>query len=145
MRMNELKPPKGSRKKRRRIGRGEGSGHGGTAGKGTKGQNSRSGGRVNLGFEGGQMPLHRRIPKRGFTNIFKKRYEIINIKDLISFQSGESVDRDTLVKVGLINKAEAVKLLGQGDISHPLHIKVDKISQAAKRKIESTGGKVEIG
>lgn len=145
MKLNELKPPKGSKKKRRRIGRGEGSGHGGTAGKGTKGQNSRSGGGVNLGFEGGQMPLHRRIPKRGFTNIFKKQYEIINIKDLTSFKSGETVDRDVLVKVGLINKAQAVKLLGEGDISHPLHIKVNKISQTAKEKIESAGGKVEIG
>jgi large subunit ribosomal protein L15 len=145
MKLNELKPFKGGRKKRKRIGRGVGSGQGGSAGKGTKGQNSRSGGGVNLGFEGGQMPLHRRIPKRGFTNIFKKQYEIINIKDLASFQAGETVSRDTLLKRGLIKKARAVKLLGQGDISYPLSIKVEKISQAAKEKITSAGGKVEIG
>jgi len=145
MKLNELKPFKGARKKRKRIGRGVGSGRGGTAGKGTKGQNSRSGGGVNLGFEGGQMPLHRRIPKRGFTNIFKKQYEIINIKDLTSFQAGETVDRDTLLKRGLIKKARAVKLLGEGDISYPLSIKVEKISQVAEEKITSAGGKVEIG
>jgi large subunit ribosomal protein L15 len=137
--------PKGSRKKRKRIGRGAGSGSGKTAGRGTKGQNSRSGGGVSLGFEGGQMPLQRRIPKRGFTNIFKKHYEIINIKDLKHFDSGEIIDRNTFLKVGLLKKAKAVKLLGEGDISYPLNIKVDKVSQAAKEKIESAGGKVEIG
>jgi len=137
--------PKGSRKKRKRIGRGAGSGSGKTAGRGTKGQNSRSGGGVSLGFEGGQMPLHRRIPKRGFTNIFKKHYEIINIKDLKHFDSGEIIDRNTFLKVGLLKKAKAVKLLGEGDISYPINIKVDKVSQAAKEKIESAGGKVEIG
>ena len=145
MKLNELKPFKGARKKRKRIGRGVGSGRGGTAGKGTKGQNSRSGGGVNLGFEGGQMPLHKRIPKRGFTNIFKKRYEIINIKDLTSFQAGETVSRDTLLKRGLIKKARAVKLLGEGDISYPLSVRVEKISQVAKEKVTSAGGKVEIG
>ncbi len=145
MKLHELMTPKGSRKKRKRIGRGAGSGSGKTAGRGTKGQNSRSGGGVSLGFEGGQMPLHRRIPKRGFTNIFKKHYEIINIKDLKHFDSGEIIDRNTFLKVGLLKKAKAVKLLGEGDISYPLNIKVDKVSQAAKEKIESAGGKVEIG
>lgn len=145
MKLHELMTPKGSRKKRKRIGRGAGSGRGGTAGRGTKGQNSRSGGGVPLGFEGGQMPLQRRIPKRGFTNIFKKHYEIINIKDLKHFDSGEIIDRNTFLKVGLLKKAKAVKLLGEGDISYPLNIKVDKVSQAAKEKIESAGGKVEIG
>lgn len=145
MKLHELMTPKGSRKKRKRIGRGAGSGSGKTAGRGTKGQNSRSGGGVSLGFEGGQMPLHRRIPKRGFTNIFKKHYEVINIKDLKHFDSGEIIDRNTFLKVGLIKKAKAVKLLGEGDISYPLNIKVDKVSQAAKEKIESAGGKVEIG
>ena len=145
MKLHELMTPKGSRKKRKRIGRGAGSGSGKTAGRGTKGQNSRSGGGVSLGFEGGQMPLQRRIPKRGFTNIFKKHYEIINIKDLKHFDSGEIIDRNTFLKVGLLKKAKAVKLLGEGDISYPLKIKVDKVSQAAKEKIESAGGKVEIG
>ena len=144
MKLHELMPPKGSRKKRKRVGRGAGSGSGKTAGRGTKGQNSRSGGGVALGFEGGQMPLHRRIPKRGFTNIFKKQYEIINIKDLGHFKSGEIVDRDILLKAGLLKKAKAVKLLGEGDISYPLSIKVNKVSQGAKVKIESAGGKVEI-
>ena len=145
MKLNEVGPGKGTSKKRRRIGRGEGSGRGGTAGKGTKGQNARSGGGVHLGFEGGQMPLHRRVPKRGFTNVFKKRYEILNIKDLSSFRSGETVDRDSLLKVGLLHKTGAVKLLGVGDISHPLTVKLDKVSQGAREKIESAGGTVEIG
>ncbi len=145
MKLNEVRPDKGARKKRRRIGRGEGSGRGGTAGRGTKGQNARSGGGVHLGFEGGQMPLHRRLPKRGFTNVFKKRYEILNIKDLSSFRSGETVDRDSLLKAGLLRKRWAVKLLGAGDISHPLYIRLDKVSQGARDKIESAGGTVEMG
>jgi len=145
MKLHELMPPKGARKKRKRVGRGEGSGKGKTAGRGTKGQNSRSGGGVPLGFEGGQMPFQRRIPKRGFTNIFKKHYEIINIKDLSRFKSGEKVDRTTLVKAGLVKEGKAVKILGTGDLSYPLVIEVNKASQAARDKIESAGGKVEIG
>ena len=144
MKLNELILPKSSRKKRKRIGRGKGAGSGETAGKGTKGQNSRSGGGVHLGFEGGQMPLQRRIPKRGFTNIFKKQYEIINIKDLKYFKSGELVSGDTLRKSGLLKKAHAVKLLGEGEISYPIRIKVNKASQTAKKKIESAGGEIEI-
>jgi len=145
MKLNEVRPAKGARKKGRRIGRGEGSGRGGTAGKGSKGQNARSGGGVRPGFEGGQMPLHRRVPKRGFTNVFKKRYEILNIKDLSSFKSGETVDRNALLKAGLLNKTWAVKLLGMGDIMHPLTIRLDKVSQGARNKIESAGGTVEMG
>jgi large subunit ribosomal protein L15 len=144
MKLHELISPNGSRKKAKRIGRGGGSGRGKTAGRGTKGQNSRSGGGVNVGFEGGQMPLQRRIPKRGFTNIFKKQYEIINIRDLKDFASGETIDRDRLYKAGLLKKPVAVKLLGIGEISHPLTIKLDKVSQAAKEKIESVGGTVEV-
>lgn len=144
MKLHELISSDGSRKKAKRIGRGEGSGRGKTAGRGTKGQNSRSGGGVNVGFEGGQMPLQRRIPKRGFTNIFKKQYEIINIRDLKDFASGETIDRDTLCKAGLLKKPVAVKLLGIGEILHPLTIKLDKVSQAAKEKIESVGGTVEV-
>lgn len=145
MKLHELMPPQGSRKKIRRLGRGEGSGRGKTAGRGTKGQNSRSGRGVPLGFEGGQMPLQRRIPKRGFTNTFKKQYEIINIKDLKRFKSGEAVDRTTLFEAGLVRKDKAVKILGAGDISYPLNIRVDKVSQAAREKIESAGGTVETG
>jgi len=144
MKLHELISPNGSRKKTKRVGRGGGSGRGKTAGRGTKGQNSRSGGGVNVGFEGGQMPLQRRIPKRGFTNIFKKRYEIINIRDLKDFASGETIDGDTLCKAGLLKKPVAVKLLGVGEISRPLTIKLDKVSQAAKEKIESAGGTVEV-
>ncbi|MFB0521018.1 MAG: 50S ribosomal protein L15 [Desulfatiglandales bacterium] len=144
MKLHELMAPKGSRKKRKRLGRGVGSGSGKTAGRGTKGQNSRSGGGVPLGFEGGQMPLQRRIPKRGFTNIFRKQYEIINVRDLKHFKSGEIVDRDTLLRAGLLKKAGAIKLLGEGDLSYPLDIKVNKVSRAAKEKIESAGGKVEV-
>jgi large subunit ribosomal protein L15 len=144
MKLHELTAPKGSRKKRKRLGRGEGSGTGTTAGRGTKGQNSRSGGGAPLGFEGGQMPLQRRIPKRGFTNIFKKQYEIINIRDLRRFKPGETVDGEQFVRAGLLKKAGAIKLLGQGDISQALHIKVHKVSRSAREKIESVGGKVEI-
>jgi len=144
MEINELRPPRQSRKKRKRVGRGEGSGWGKTSGRGTKGQNSRSGGGVSVGFEGGQMPLQRRIPKRGFTNIFRKQYEIINIKDLMRFDSGETVDTDTLLKSGLIKKAGDVKLLANGDISFPINIIVNNASRAAKEKIESAGGKVEL-
>jgi len=144
MKLHELRPAEGSRKKRRRVGRGEGSGSGKTAGRGTKGQNSRSGGGVSLGFEGGQMPLQRRIPKRGFTNIFEKKYEIINVKDLRNFASGETIDREKLREAGLVKKSVGLKLLGVGEISHPLTIKVDKVSRAAREKIESVGGKVEV-
>ena len=144
MKLNELIVPKGSRKKKQRIGRGKGTGNGETAGRGTKGQNSRSGGGVHLGFEGGQMPLQRRVPKRGFTNIFKKQYEIINVKDLKHFKSGESINSDNLRESGLLKKARAVKLLGEGEISYPLKIAVNKFSQTAKKKIESAGGEIEI-
>jgi large subunit ribosomal protein L15 len=144
MKLHELMSRNGSRKKRRRVGRGGGSGRGKTAGRGTKGQNSRSGGGVSVGFEGGQMPLQRRVPKRGFTNIFKKQYEIVNIRDLKDFASGETIDRDKLCKAGLLKKPVAVKLLGAGEISHPLTIKLDKISQGAKEKIESVGGTIEV-
>ena len=144
MKLHDLRPPEGSRKKRRRVGRGEGSGSGKTAGRGTKGQNSRSGGGVSVGFEGGQMPLQRRIPKRGFTNIFGKKYEIINVKDLRNFASGETIDREKLREAGLIKKSVGLKLLGVGEISHPLTIKIDKVSRAAREKIESAGGTVEV-
>jgi large subunit ribosomal protein L15 len=144
MKLHELRPPEGSRKKRRRVGRGEGSGRGKTAGRGTKGQNARSGGGVSVGFEGGQMPLQRRIPKRGFTNIFGKKYEIINVKDLRSFASGEMIDREKLREAGLVKKSVGLKLLGVGEISNPLTVRVDKVSRTAREKIEAVGGTVEV-
>jgi large subunit ribosomal protein L15 len=145
MKLNELSPAKGSRKAPKRLGRGVASGTGKTAGRGTKGFNSRSGGGTRPGYEGGQMPLHRRLPKRGFTNIFKKNVAVINIRDLAKFDKGSVVDIDALVRAGLVKgKRDAVKLLGQGDISYSLDIKVNQISKSAREKIEAAGGKVEV-
>lgn len=151
MRLHELRPAEGSRKQRRRLGRGVGSGRGKTAGKGTKGCNSRSGGGVRPGYEGGQMPIHRRLPKRGFTNIFKKRFAIVNIRDLVrlreEFSEGKDdvIDEAVLIKSGLVKgKRDGIKVLGQGDIPYPLNIKVDKVSKNAKEKIEAAGGTVTI-
>jgi len=145
MRLNELSPPKRSRRPRKRLGRGVGSGQGKTAGRGTKGHNSRSGGGVRPGFEGGQMPLHRRLPKRGFTNIFKKKISVINIRDLSEFESGSIVDVAALVRKGLVKgRWDGIKLLGQGDINVPLTIKVNQVSKGAEEKIISAGGKIEV-
>ncbi|MBW1696706.1 MAG: 50S ribosomal protein L15 [Deltaproteobacteria bacterium] len=145
MRLNELSPAKGSRRSNKRLGRGVGSGTGKTAGRGTKGFKSRSGGKVRTGFEGGQMPIHRRLPKRGFTNIFKKNVAVINIRDLAVFESGEVVNRESFVRRGLIKgRCEVIKLLGQGDIFYPLSVKVDRVSKSAKEKIEAAGGTVEV-
>ena len=145
MRLNELSPPKGARKARKRLGRGVGSGQGKTAGKGTKGHNSRSGGGVRPGFEGGQMPLHRRLPKRGFTNIFKKKISVINIRDLSEFESGSVVDVSALVRRGLVKgRRDGIKLLGQGEINIPLTIRVNQVSKGAEEKIISAGGKIEV-
>ncbi|MGD2150988.1 MAG: 50S ribosomal protein L15 [Desulfobacterales bacterium] len=145
MKLNELSPPKGSRRPRKRVGRGVGSGKGKTAGRGTKGYNSRSGGGVRPGFEGGQMPLHRRLPKRGFTNIFKKKIAVINIRDLSKFESGSIVDEAALVRVGLVKgRRDAIKLLGHGEIETPLTIKINMLSKSAKEKIIQAGGKVEV-
>ncbi len=145
MRLNELSPFPGSKKNRKRIGRGNGSGKGTTAGRGTKGQNSRSGGGVRAGFEGGQMPIHRRLPKRGFTNIFKKTYAIVNISDLSRFGTGSVVDEVTLVRSGLVKgRRDGIKLLGNGQINYPLTINVDKVSQNAMSKIIQAGGKVGV-
>jgi large subunit ribosomal protein L15 len=145
MKLHELSPPNGSRKSRKRVGRGVGSGKGKTAGRGTKGQNSRSGGGVRPGFEGGQMPIHRRLPKRGFTNIFKKKIAVINIHDLSTFESGSVVDEAALVRVGLVKgQRDGIKLLGNGEIKIPLTIKVNGASTGARDKIIAAGGKVEI-
>ncbi|MDI6687368.1 MAG: 50S ribosomal protein L15 [Desulfobacterales bacterium] len=145
MKLNELSSPKGSRKTRKRLGRGVGSGTGKTAGRGTKGHNSRSGGGVRPGFEGGQMPIHRRLPKRGFVNIFKKRIATVNIRDLLRFEAGSVVDEDALISCGLIKgRNDGIKLLGQGDIKYPLIIRVNDISKGARDKIEAIGGKIEV-
>jgi len=145
MKLNELSPARGSRKAPRRLGRGVGSGRGKTAGRGTKGYNSRSGGGVRPGYEGGQMPLHRRLPKRGFANIFGKSIAVINIRDLARFDKGSVVDEVALVEAGLVKgKRDGIKLLGQGEIKHSLDVKVNLISKSAREKIESAGGKVEV-
>ena len=143
MNLSSLKPPEGSRKKRKRIGRGDGSGHGGTSTKGHKGQNARSGGKVRPGFEGGQMPLSRRLPKRGFRNPFRKDIVTINIDQLRRFPEGSVIDRDALLKAGLVKKTrDGIKVLGRGNIEYPISVKVDMISRGAKDKIEAAGGSV---
>ncbi|MFO7987679.1 MAG: 50S ribosomal protein L15 [Desulfatiglandaceae bacterium] len=145
MKVHELSPTEGSRKKKKRIGRGVGSGHGRTSCRGHKGQLSRSGGRTRPGFEGGQMPIQRRLPKRGFHNQFRKVYNIINIADLDRFESDAHIDFDALKASGLAKKrADGIKLLGDGEISRPLVVKVHKTSQTAREKIEAAGGRVEI-
>jgi large subunit ribosomal protein L15 len=145
MKLHELKPAEGSTKNRKRIGRGVGSGWGKTAGRGSKGHNARSGGGVRPGFEGGQMPLHRRLPKRGFTNIFKAEVAIVNVRDLKRFETGAVVDEPALVRSGLVKgRHDGIKLLGQGEIKIPLTVKINAISHSAKEKIEAAGGSVEV-
>lgn len=145
MKLNELSPPAGSRRPRKRLGRGVGSGTGKTAGRGTKGQNSRSGGGVRPGFEGGQMPIHRRLPKRGFTNIFKKKIVVVNIRDLSKFESGSVVNEIELVRMGLVKgRRDGVKLLAHGKIDIPLTVKVHAASRGAIEKIKAAGGQVEV-
>ena len=145
MKLHELSPPSRSRKMSRRLGRGVGTGSGKTAGRGTKGYNSRSGGGVRPGYEGGQMPIQRRLPKRGFTNIFRKRIAVINIRDLLTFKSGSLVDEAALAKAGLIKgKKDGIKLLGQGEISIALNVKLSHVSKSAREKIEAAGGSIEV-
>ena len=145
MRIHDLRPAEGSRKKKKRIGRGPGSGHGKTACRGHKGQNARSGGGVSPGFEGGQMPLQRRLPKRGFTNIFRKEYSLINLRDLKGFEPNTTLDAEVLRKAGLIKGAkDGVKLLGHGEINIPLVIRVNRSSKRATEKVEAAGGRVEV-
>ena len=147
MKLHELAPAAGSAKEHCRVGRGHGSGNGKTAGKGHKGQNARSGGGVRPGFEGGQMPLHRRLPKRGFNNYnFATKYAIVNLSDLQNkFEDGAVVDTDALIASGLINKQyDGVKVLGYGEITKNLTVKATAFSQSAKEKIEAAGGKAEV-
>lgn len=145
MKLFELKPGEGSTKDTKRKGRGHGSGNGKTAGRGHKGQNARSGGGVRIGFEGGQMPIYRRLPKRGFTNIFAKQYSEINVSDLNKFENGAVVDMAALKDAGIIKKTlDGVKVLGNGDINVKVTVKAAKFTQTAKEKIEAAGGKAEV-
>jgi large subunit ribosomal protein L15 len=145
MKLHELSPASKSRKVKRRLGRGVGSGRGKTAGRGSKGYNSRSGGGVRPGYEGGQMPIQRRLPKRGFTNVFKKRIAVINIRDLSAFEGGSLVDETALAKAGLIKgKKDGIKLLGFGQINVVLNIKLNQVSKSAREKIKAAGGSVEV-
>lgn len=145
MQLQDLKPVPGSKKNAKRKGQGPGSGNGKTAGRGQKGQKSRSGGGVRPGFEGGQMPLARRLPKRGFTNIFKKEYAIVNVRSLNIFENDQEVSIDLLRENGLINsEKDGVKILGNGDLEKKLIVKVNAFSQSAIEKIEGAGGKAEV-
>ena len=148
MRIEDLKPAPGSTKNRKRLGRGRASGQGKTSGKGNKGLNARSGGGVRGGFEGGQMPLYRRLPKRGFLPYGgKSEFAIVNVKDLAArFAKGSVVDPEALVSSGLIRKSGrgAVKVLGDGDVAHALTVRVHKVSESAKQKLEAAGGQVEL-
>jgi len=141
MELNNLKPKKGARHAKKRVGRGPGSGHGKTAGRGEKGQKSRSGFSRQIGFEGGQMPLHRRLPKRGFTNIFKKEYAVVNVSDLERFDNGATVDEAALRSAGLVKgQNDGVKILGDGELSRKLNVSATKFSKSAKAAIEKAGG-----
>jgi len=143
--LGNLSPKKGSNRDRKRVGRGPGSGHGKTAARGHKGSKSRAGYGVRPGFEGGQMPLQRRLPKRGFTNAFRKEYALVQVRDLEAFESGSRVDRETLAQAGLIDKKTAlVKVLANGELSKSLTVVVDKVSAGARKKIEAAGGTVEV-
>ena len=143
--MEELKPAEGSKHRAKIVGRGIGSGTGKTSGKGHKGQNARSGGGVRPGFEGGQMPLYRRLPKRGFKNIFAKQYVSINVEELNKFDDGAEVTAEALMDKGIISKAlDGVKILGRGEVTKKVNVKVAKYSASAKEKIEKAGGKAEV-
>ena len=145
MKLNELRPAEGSTRESFRVGRGPGSGNGKTAGKGHKGQNARSGGGVRPGFEGGQIPLYRRLPKRGFNNIFAKHYAIVNVNALDVFENGAVVNAETLIEKGIIKKAlDGVKVLGRGEVTKKVTVQAAIFSASAKEKIESVGGKCEV-
>ena len=145
MRLDELQPAEGSKFTSKRVGRGIGSGNGKTSGKGHKGQNARSGGGVRPGFEGGQMPLYRRLPKRGFNNIFAKKYVSINVSDLEKFENGTVVTEELLKESGVVSKTlDGIKVLGRGELTKKLEVKVTKFSASAAEKIEKAGGKAEV-
>lgn len=146
MKLHELRPAKGAVKNRKRVGRGTGSGLGTTAGRGSNGQNSRSGGGVKPGFEGGQMPLYRRLPKRGFTNVFAKVYNEVNVDKLNVFENGTVVTPELLKETGVVRKIEkdGIKILGNGNLEKSLTIQAQKFTKSATEKIEAAGGKAEV-
>ena len=145
MKLHELSPAEGSRKERKRVGRGTSSGTGKTSGRGHKGQNARSGGGVRPGFEGGQNPLYRRLPKRGFVNPTRKEYAVVNIEELNSFAEGTEVTPEVLVESGIVkNTKSGIKVLGNGEVTVKLTVKANKFSQSAVEKIEAAGGKTEV-
>ena len=145
MKLHELYPAEGAKKKAFRVGRGHGSGNGKTSGKGQKGQKSRSGGHVRPGFEGGQMPIYRRLPKRGFTNIFAKKYTSINVEELNKFDDGAEVTAEALKESGVISKInDGVVILGRGDLNKKLTVKAKRFSKSAAEKISAAGGKAEV-
>ena len=146
MKLHELSPAAGSTKERKRIGRGAGSGQGKTAGKGHKGQKARAGRGMRAGFEGGQMPLQRRLPKRGFNNIFRKEIVAVNVADLEArFENGAVVDVESLKQVGLVkNSFDGIKILGNGELTKKLTVKADAFSESAQQKIEAAGGNAEV-
>jgi len=143
--LNNLAPPKGANKKSKRVGRGIGSGHGKTATRGYKGQKSRAGSSLRPGFEGGQMPLYRRLPKRGFTNIFRKEYAIVNLDVLGGFNAGATVDPQVLREKGIVRDLrDGLKILGNGELKHALIVRAHKFSKSAAEKIQKAGGSVEV-
>ncbi|MFD1039139.1 50S ribosomal protein L15 [Virgibacillus byunsanensis] len=145
MKLHELKASEGTRKKRNRVGRGMSSGNGKTSGRGHKGQKARSGGGVRLGFEGGQMPLFQRLPKRGFTNIHRKEFAIVNLDALNRFEDGTEITPELLLEEGVVSKLKAgIKVLGKGAIEKKLTVKAHKFSASAKEAIEAAGGKIEV-
>ncbi len=145
MKLHELSKPIGSTKNTKRRGRGTATGQGKTGGRGMNGQKSRSGGGVRLGFEGGQMPLYRRIPKRGFTNVFRKEWSIMNVSDLNCYEDGTEITPELLAKEGKVKQVKAgVKILGEGNLEKKLIVKANKFSKAAIEKIEAAGGKAEV-
>jgi len=145
MKLHELKPAEGARRSRKRIGRGIGSGTGKTSGKGHKGQKARSGGGVRLGFEGGQLPLFQRLPKRGFTNINRKEYAIVNLETLNRFQEGTEVTPELLIETGIVsNEKSGIKILGNGTLEKKITVKAHKFSASAKEAIEKAGGQAEV-
>jgi large subunit ribosomal protein L15 len=145
MRLHELRPPAGARKVAKRKGRGMSSGLGKTSGRGQKGQKSRSGSGIRRGFEGGQMPYFQRLPKRGFTNIFKQKWNIVNVSDLAVFDQGTVITREMLLEAGLIrNLRDPLKVLGNGDLDRKLEVKANRFSRQAQEKIEAAGGKAEV-
>lgn len=145
MKLHDLKPAEGARRERKRLGRGIGSGTGKTAGKGHKGQNARSGGGVRLGFEGGQIPLFQRLPKRGFTNVNRKEYAVVNLDTLNRFEEGTEVTPELLIETGIVSNAKSgIKILGNGTLDKKITVKANKFSASAKEAIEKAGGQTEV-